>query len=238
MAPWLISKQRNSAMAKILADRVLEGSTTTGTGAYTLDGAIAGYQAASTVCANGDTFDYFVEQINDSGVPTGAWETGTGTWYTGNILMRSAVHGSSNSGAAVSWSAGKKRVGLGLTATSLGVIIALAATIADGLLQIKPYSSNYSAVLADMGAVLLHPATDTVARMFTIPGNEDVAFPVGTVLTLVNQAGAGTITIVTPDTMRIAGNGATGPRTLDPSGLATAMKLAPTEWIISGVGLV
>jgi hypothetical protein len=37
--------------------------------------------------------------------------------------------------------------------------------------------------------------------------------------------------------MRLAGAGTTGSRTLAANGIATAIKLTSTEWIISGTGL-
>ena len=53
-----------------------------------------------------------------------------------------------------------------------------------------------------------------------------------------NQASAGVMTIaITTDTMRLAGAGTTGSRTLAANGIATALKLTSTEWIISGTGL-
>ena len=42
---------------------------------------------------------------------------------------------------------------------------------------------------------------------------------------------------ITTDTMRLAGSGLTGSRTLAANGVATALKLTSTEWIISGTGL-
>lgn len=99
-------------------------------------------------------------------------------------------------------------------------------------------STAYTAVLADAGKHLLHPSADTTARTFTIPANSSVAFPVGTALTFVNQASAGVVTIaITTDTMRLAGAGTTGSRTLAANGIATALKITSTEWIISGTGL-
>jgi hypothetical protein len=65
-----------------------------------------------------------------------------------------------------------------------------------------------------------------------------VAYPVGTAITFVNQNGAGSVNIaITTDTMRLAGPGTTGTRTLAANGIATALKIAATEWIISGTGL-
>lgn len=99
-------------------------------------------------------------------------------------------------------------------------------------------SAAYTCVLADAGKHVLHPSADTTARTFTIPANSSVAFPIGTAITFVNQNSAGVVTIaITTDTMRLAGAGTTGSRTLAANGVATATKITATEWIISGVGL-
>lgn len=99
-------------------------------------------------------------------------------------------------------------------------------------------STAYTTVLADAGKHLLHPSADTTARTFTIDSNANVAYPVGTTLTFINQASAGVMTIaITSDTMRLAGAGTTGSRTLAANGIATAVKVTTTEWIINGTGL-
>lgn len=99
-------------------------------------------------------------------------------------------------------------------------------------------SSAYTAVLSDSGKQIFHPSADTAARTFTIPANSSVAYPIGTALSFINQNGAGVVTIaITSDTMRLAGVGTTGNRTLAANGIATAIKLTATEWIISGTGL-
>lgn len=99
-------------------------------------------------------------------------------------------------------------------------------------------SADYTMALTDAGKHILHPSADTSARTFTIDSNANKAFTVGTAITFVNQASAGTLTIaITTDTMRLAGAGTTGSRTLAANGIATALKVATTEWIISGTGL-
>jgi hypothetical protein len=99
-------------------------------------------------------------------------------------------------------------------------------------------SADYTLVAADAGKHILHPSADTTARTFTIPANGTVAFPIGTVVSFINQNAGGVITIaITTDTMRLAGAGTTGSRTLAANGIATAIKLTSTEWIISGTGL-
>jgi len=103
---------------------------------------------------------------------------------------------------------------------------------------VNSQSAAYTLVLADSGKTILHPSADTTARTFTIPANSSVAYPVGTVLTFVNQNGAGVVTIaITTDTMRLSPAGTTGSRTLAANGVATCVKLASTEWIITGSGL-
>ena len=97
-------------------------------------------------------------------------------------------------------------------------------------------SAAYTTVAADAGKVILHPISDNNARTFTIPANGTVAYPVGTVITFVNMINTVTIAI-TSDTMYLAGAGTTGSRTLAAYGVATAIKVTSTSWIISGNGL-
>lgn len=99
-------------------------------------------------------------------------------------------------------------------------------------------SAAYTTVLADAGKHIFHPSADVTARVFTIDSNANVPYVIGDALTIVNQNGAGVITIaITTDTMRLAGAGTTGSRTLAANGIATALKVTATEWIISGTGL-
>jgi hypothetical protein len=59
---------------------------------------------------------------------------------------------------------------------------------------------------------------------------------VGTAVTFINMINTVTIAITT-DTMYLAGTGTTGSRTLAAYGVATAIKVTSTSWIISGNGL-
>jgi hypothetical protein len=103
-------------------------------------------------------------------------------------------------------------------------------------IPINNQSVAYTAVLADANTAITHPTTDNTARTFTIPANASVAYPVGTTLTFVNMINTLTIAITT-DTMTLAGAGTTGSRTLAAAGIATALKLTSTTWLISGTGL-
>lgn len=89
-------------MALVIADRVKETSTTTGTGTLTLGGAATGYQTFGTAIGSGNTCYYAVTL--DS-----AWEVGLGTVGTGT-LSRDTVLASSNSGSLVNFGAGTKEV--------------------------------------------------------------------------------------------------------------------------------
>jgi hypothetical protein len=91
----------------------------------------------------------------------------------------------------------------------------------------------YTVVAADAGEHIYSTATRTV----TIPANSSVAFPVGTVLTFIAGSGATVTIAITTDTMYLAGAGTTGSRTLAAFGVATAVKITSTSWIISGNGL-
>jgi hypothetical protein len=97
-------------------------------------------------------------------------------------------------------------------------------------------STAYTLVIGDQGKSIVHPISDNNARTFTIPANGSVAYPVGTTVTFINMINTLTISITT-DTMYLAGAGTTGSRTLAAYGIATAVKLTSTTWIISGNGL-
>jgi hypothetical protein len=112
-----------------------------------------------------------------------------------------------------------------------------ANTAANNLPQ-NSQSSNYTLVASDAGKHIFHPGTDTTARTITIPANSVTPFPIGTVITFVNQHAAGVMTInINSDIIRLSGGSGTGNRTLAANGMATALKITGTEWIISGSGL-
>lgn len=104
-------------MALIWADKTAETSTTTGTGNFTLAGALTGYRTFASVCATSDTFYYSITAVDGNGIPTGDWETGLGTYSAANTLTRTTVHASSNAGSAVNFAAGTKRVTITATAS-------------------------------------------------------------------------------------------------------------------------
>ena len=93
-------------------DRCLETSTTTGTGNFTLAGAVLGYRTISNGIVDLDkSFDYCIEAVDGSGVPSGQWEVGQGHLSSSTTLVR-AIPQDSSSGAftLVNFAAGTKRV--------------------------------------------------------------------------------------------------------------------------------
>jgi hypothetical protein len=102
---------------------------------------------------------------------------------------------------------------------------------------INSQSAAYTAVLADSGKAILHPSTDANARTFTIPANGSVAYPLGTAITFINMTSQVVTIAITTDTMYLAGTGTTGSRSLAQYGMATAIKMTSTTWLISGSGL-
>jgi hypothetical protein len=98
-------------------------------------------------------------------------------------------------------------------------------------------SAAYTTVAADSGKHIFHPSTDANARTFTIAANSSVAYPVGTAITFINMTAEVVTIAITTDTLYLAGTGSTGSRSLAQYGVATAIKMTSTTWIISGTGL-
>ena len=91
-------------MALVVKDRVRETSTTSGTGTFTLTGAVLGFQTFSNAIGNGNTTYY---AITESG--TANFEVGLGTVGAGT-LARNTVLESSNAGSLVNFCTAAKDV--------------------------------------------------------------------------------------------------------------------------------
>jgi hypothetical protein len=142
---------------------------------------------------------------------------------------------------------GNTTVSLGGTTSSLGNVTINNCTVGNatvdsagvaGFVGIPQNSQNgsYNVVIGDAGKHLYHPVGQAAAT-YTIPANSNVAFTVGTTISFVNMSANATTIAVTTDTIYLAGTGTTGNRTLAQYGVATAVKLTSTSWIISGTGL-
>ncbi|WP_137921686.1 tail fiber protein [Hydrogenophaga sp. 2FB] len=146
-------------MPHVIADRVLEASTSSGSGPFTLAGAVLGFRSFAIVCALADTVPYYIEAVDDQGRPTGEYEFGLGTYSAANQLTRTTIRGSSNGGLAVSFAAGNKLVGLGVPAPNTAQTRQEWRT-ALGLTTL----GNSLATVADQAALQVLVGLDQLAR--------------------------------------------------------------------------
>jgi hypothetical protein len=91
-------------MALVISDRVKETTTTTGTGTYSLGGAVTGFETFTANLSNSDTTYYACSDGTD-------FEVGLGTFTSsGTTLARTTILASSNSNNAFSWGSGTKTI--------------------------------------------------------------------------------------------------------------------------------
>lgn len=82
-----------------------------------------------------------------------------------------------------------------------------------------------------------HILTTATGQTHTIPANGSVPLQIGTTIVFINSGAITTTIAITTDTLTLAGTSTTGSRTLGTNGMATAVKVGATSWVISGNGL-
>ena len=136
-------------MALVLNDRVLETTTTTGTGSFTLGGAVQDYQTFNAGISVGNTTYYSCVNTN-----TGQWEVGLGTLSGTTTLQRTTLIDSST-GSFINFSAGTKLIfctypaakSINLDATGVLVTYSQGATNGSGTVltqSIAQFFTNYN----------------------------------------------------------------------------------------------
>lgn len=209
----------------IFADNVAELITASAF-PIALAGAITGYRTFQSAYSTTDTANIplVLKKLDGSSWMTfiGDYEYNTGTPRIANPVLRA-----SSTGSLISPTTGDWRISIDLLADEADKIITLPQNL---------QSANYTCVLLDAGKQITHSSADNNARTFTIPANSSVVYPVGTVLTFINLVNTLSIAITT-DTMTLANSTTTGTRTLAANGIATAIKVGSTSWLISGIGL-
>jgi hypothetical protein len=82
-----------------------------------------------------------------------------------------------------------------------------------------------------------HYKTTSSAISITIPN--DTASPIGTAITIINDAATGNITLTQGAgvTLQLGGTLTTGNRTIGPGGFVTVLKVNTNKWIVSGIGV-
>jgi hypothetical protein len=172
----------------IRANIAKETTTTTGTGNYTLLGAVTDFIALSAVCVNGDYFPGIVRM--------GAqYEEGYYQWTTGGVIVRVLITRSSNGNAAVNWGAGTKYLSIAegvdndvlrtralasayTNSTTTGTNVSgLDVSVIPGTYHVRynllvrsaaaatgmSYGVNYTGTVTDMSCELRYPSTGTTA---------------------------------------------------------------------------
>ena len=185
-------------MAFVIADRVRETTTTTGTGSVTLAGAYTSFQSFSAAIGNGNSTYYTI-----SNPTTNEWEVGIGTYTSGtNSLSRTTVLASSNAGSLVSFSAGTKDVfvtqpaerSLLVQSAGSGLFAGNAAFTANGLLY-----ANATTTVTTGSALTFNASTLAIATA----ANDQLTWATGgkTGYLYVDSAG-----VAIGDTALLAGN--------------------------------
>ena len=146
-------------MALIINDRVKETTTTTGTGAVTLAGAVDGFETFGAGIGNSNETFYCIAHRSLS-----EFEVGRGTLNgSSSTLTRNTILSSSNSDSAVDFSAGTKEVFCTLPAKETTSPVMNAQTF------VNTHSSTISETQTMDSGVLAGPVT--VTGSLTITGN-------------------------------------------------------------------
>ena len=90
-------------------------------------------------------------------------------------------------------------------------------------------NANYTLVLGDAGKCI-YKASGGAGETITIPANSSVAFPVGTIIEIINDGGGDLTIAITTDTLEELQTGNTGSRTLPDNNKAVIEKVTSTLW--------
>ena len=141
-------------MSLVLADRVRQTTTSTGTGTITLDGSVDGFQSFSVIGNNNTTY-YTISGGTQ-------WEVGIGTYFSGTLARTTII--SSSTGSILNLAAGAKDVFVTLpaenTVTSIAsadgsVVVTTTGSVVDlAVSQTSPASVLVEQVRNSTGATL------------------------------------------------------------------------------------
>lgn len=187
-------------MALVLANRVRETSTTTGTGTLTLAGAVSGFRTFSSAIGNGNTCFYCA--VNGT-----QWEVGVGTVAAGTLARTTLL--SSSTGSAINFTSGTKDVFVTYAseralfvdaANTVGVNIN--GTVGATTPAVGKFTQAYSANLAlsDGATVAWDASTGQVATFTFVSTNRTMGAPSNLLngafyaLAVIQNGGANTLT--------------------------------------------
>ena len=150
-------------MAYVVADRVKQKTTSSGTGTITLGSSVVGFQSFSAVASTGDTFHYALVHLTD-----GSWETGIGTYNSGTGTVARSVQRSSNSNNLVDFATGDKEIFITPTAANLvyendtGAVNVVRTAIIDFGNTMPQWSNTFT--ISDAAAI-------TTSRIVVVPSS-------------------------------------------------------------------
>ena len=211
-------------MALVIADRVRETSTTTGTGTLTLAGAVSGFQTFSTAIGNTNTCYYTIANGSE-------WEVGLGTVAAGT-LARTTILKSSNAGSAVNFSAGTKDV-FGTYPADKAVLTDSAQTLSSKTIEAGTFTNGYTeeVVTANTSTAYTIDLANGSVQILTLTGNCTFTFPTvvsgkGFTLLLLQDA-TGSRTVTWPSSVK-------WPASTAPTITATASKMDKYVFVANG----
>lgn len=95
-------------------------------------------------------------------------------------------------------------------------------------------TASYELELCDAGK---HIYMNGTSLTLTIPANSSKAFPIGTIIGIVNANASSLSVAITTDTMTLANSTTTGSRTMAQNAMAVLVKVGNTNWLIAGPGV-
>ena len=189
-------------MALVINDRVKETTTTTGTGAVSLAGAVTGFETFAAGVGNSNTTYYAVTLPG-----TAEFEVGLGTLSSdSSTIARTTIISSSNSDSAVNFSAGTKTIFCTIPASksvfldasgnaTLGADLSVGddLTILGGLIDLKSNSGSPSQIKFYCESSNAHAQTLT-AQAHSVGATNTLTLPAGSNSTLVSESHTQTLT--------------------------------------------
>lgn len=169
-------------------------------------------------------------------------DANNGTLASGNAhrIVQALEYGSGVGGTVMVWGnfAASLTVSSGTVAGNLAYyngtawIFSTAMNDSKGELRTIPQNiqnTGYTLVLADAGKHTIK--TDSTARAHTIPPNSSVAFPIGTVVTFINQGGTtNNLTVTRGGGVTLYRAGVNGDIAVTPGDMVSVIKTATDTW--------
>ncbi|MDA9091506.1 hypothetical protein N9J84_05300 [Porticoccaceae bacterium] len=240
---YIDASEDSSAAAHIFTTDALEGDFSQLAGNLVLQARVTDTVYRDIIFAGGlSTASDLMRITGEGNVGIGTSSPDEALDVSGNIAVSGTVDGRDvsadgamlDSVASNAWTSSNDGPGTGMN-----------SDLVDGLeandiltLRQNTQNSNYTLLIGDIGKSLYH--SNGTAYSWTVPPNSSVAFPVGTAITMINDAsGAVNITITRGSgvALILGGDGTDQNCTLARYGVATIIKVGTDKWYCSGNGV-